>query len=127
MGESSVRILILFLTSTPCRLCSDAELMRNVWLRYDADDSGSKVFTSLLGSLRRLITEKPALLGVSSQIFGIGVSTSSSEGLGSHGLDVGGLTGMVANAASGAVSVAVGMMGSEAGLSVQGSAMKLQW
>lgn len=102
--------------------------MRNVWLRYDAEESGSKVFTSLLTSLKRLVTEKPTLLGVSTQMFGVGVPTSSgSEGSPGHGLDVAGVAGMVANAATATVSVAVGMMGTEAGLSVQGSAMKLQW
>jgi hypothetical protein len=72
--------------------------------------------------LKRLVTEKPALLGVSTQMLGVGVlpdNTGSNSNSG-YGLDV---AGMVANAASGVV----GMMGSSAGLSLQGSAMKLQW
>ncbi|KAF8057511.1 hypothetical protein FPV67DRAFT_1527758 [Lyophyllum atratum] len=105
-------------------LCSDAELMRSVWDRYDAQDTGSKVFASLVTALKRLITEKPALLGVSSQMAGLGVS---SEHTGStYSLDMGGMAGRVATAASATVSGVVGMMGSTGGLSVHGSAMKLQ-
>ncbi len=103
--------------------------MRNVWARYDAEESGSKVFTSLITALKRLITEKPAVLGVSSQMLGVGVPShgSSSDGAAGYGLDVGGVAGMVANAASATMSNVVGMMGPEAGLSLQGSVMKLQW
>ncbi|KAF8198188.1 hypothetical protein K438DRAFT_1823993 [Mycena galopus ATCC 62051] len=109
-------------------LCSDAELMRNVWARYDAQHAGSNVFTALITALKRLVTEKPALLGVSTQIFGVGVQpdnggNASNSG---YGLDVAGMAGMVATAASATVSGVVGMMGSTGGLSLQGSAMKLQ-
>jgi hypothetical protein len=103
--------------------------MRNVWARYDANHSGSNVFTALITTLKRLVTEKPALLGVSTQIFGVGVQpdnggNASNSG---YGLDVAGMAGMVATAASATVSGVVGMMGSTGGLSLQGSAMKLQW
>ena len=105
--------------------------MRNVWARYDAEDSGSKVFTSLVAALNRLVTEKPALLGSNSQVSGVGVFAQFPEGgsgsSSAYGLDVGGVAGMVASAASATVSNVVGMMGSEAGLSAQNSAMKLQW
>jgi hypothetical protein len=101
--------------------------MRNVWERYDAQDSGSKVFTSLITALKRLVTEKPALLGVSSQMFGVGVYSGPENSPTGFGLDVGGVAGMVATAASATMSGMVGMIGPEAGLSVQGSAMKLQW
>ncbi|KAH7886558.1 hypothetical protein F5I97DRAFT_1868110 [Phlebopus sp. FC_14] len=111
-------------------LCSDGELIRNIWDRYDAQQSGSNVFTSLISALKRLVTEKPALLGVSSQMMGIGVSSHSAENVAStssgYGLDVGGVAGMVATAASATVSGVVGMMGSGTGLSVQTSSMKLQ-
>ena len=99
--------------------------MRNVWARYDAEDTGSKVFTSLVTALNRLVTEKPHLLGVSSQM--VGAHLPAGEGASASVLDVGGVAGMVASAASATVSGMVGMIGSEAGLSVQGSAMKLQW
>ncbi|EEB92182.1 hypothetical protein MPER_09344, partial [Moniliophthora perniciosa FA553] len=112
-------------------LCGDAELIRNVWDRYDAHPSAnSKVFTSLITALNRLVTEKPSLLGVGSQMFGIGVSHDASGGLSptssSYSLDMGGMAGMVATAASATVSNVVGMMSGGAGLSLQGSTMKLQ-
>lgn len=99
--------------------------MRNVWDRYDAQHSGSRVFGSLITALKRLVTEKPALLGVGSQMLGVGVA--SDGGSSNYGLDVGGMAGMVATAASATVSGVVGMIGSSGGLSSQGSAMKLQW
>ncbi len=107
-------------------LCSDAELMRNVWDRYEA--SGSKVFTALITALNRLVTEKPAMLGVGTQMMGLNVPAHSESGPMSasssgYSLDINGVAGMVANAAVGVV----GMMGGGAGLSLQGSAMKLQW
>ena len=118
------------LTNGFCSLCSDAELIRNIWDRYDAEESGSKVFSSLISSLKRLVTEKPALLGVSSQMMGLGAPSHLESGS-SYGLDVGGVAGMVANAAataaSATVSGVVGMIGAGAGLSVQTSATKLQW
>ncbi|KAJ7123851.1 hypothetical protein C8R43DRAFT_1098976 [Mycena crocata] len=108
-------------------LCSDAELMRNVWARYDAQHSGSNVFTALITALKRLVTEKPALLGVSTQMFGVGVQPDGNAASNSgYGLDVAGMAGIVATAASATVSGVVGMMGSSGGLSFQGSAMKLQ-
>lgn len=115
-------------------MCTDAELIRNVYDRYDSTESeagGSKVFTSLVTALKRLITEKPALLGVGQQMFGVGVTSASGstvDGTGAGTLvsstsNVSGVAGMVAASVSGVV----GMMGSGAGLSLQGSAMKLQW
>lgn len=100
-------------------MCSDAELMRSFWERYDAGETGSKVFTTLITALKRLVTEKPALLGVSLQMSGVGDTN--------YGLDVGGVAGIVATAASATVSGVAGLIGTGAGLSVQGSSMKLQW
>ena len=101
------------------RLCTDSELMRSFWDRYDALDGGSKVFTSLISSLKRLATEKPALLGVGHQMLGVGV------GDGGHGLEA--MAGMVASAATQTVTGALGYGAPEAGLSLAGSSMKLQW
>jgi hypothetical protein len=95
-----------------------------VWDRYDSQQPGSKVFSSLITALKRLITEKPALLGVGSQMFGVGVPSHTGDG---YGLDVSGVAGIMATAASATVSGVVGMMASGGGLSLQGSAMKLQW
>lgn len=125
--------------------------MRNVWDRYDAQSqgpdpsSGSKVLTTLISALQRLVTEKPALLGVGTQMGGVGVShndgyagyMSPSASSSGYGLD--GMAGMVATAASATVSAVGGVAGvagmvggmigghSGAGLSLQGSTMKLQW
>jgi hypothetical protein len=114
-------------------LCSDEDLMRGIWERYDSRDSGSSgVFTALITALRRLATEKPGLLGVSSQMGGIGVSTrdAAAEIAGSssvYGGNVGLVAGMVANAATNTISGVVGMMAGGPGLNIPGSSMKLQW
>jgi hypothetical protein len=107
------------------RLCNDAELIRHIWDRYDAKDNGSKVFTSLVAALKRLVTEKPALLGVATQMGGVGIGIDAM--MMGHPLDVSTVAGRVATAASATVSGVVGMMGPTSGLSVQGSSMKLQW
>ncbi|KAG1789692.1 uncharacterized protein HD556DRAFT_1433599 [Suillus plorans] len=107
----------------------DAELVRNIRDHYDAQQPGSKVFSSMIVALKRLVTEKPALLGVSAQMMGVGISHTGDGAAPSgsnYGLDVGGVAGMVATAASATVSGVVGIIGSGIGLSVQNSAMKLQ-
>ena len=63
-------------------------------------------------------------VGVSSQVSGVGALSS---GDGNYSLDVGGLAGMIAAAASATVSGVAGLVGTEACLSVQGSSMKLHW
>jgi hypothetical protein len=103
-------------------LCSDSGFMRNVWARYDVPalaSSGSKIFLSLITALKRLLIEKPALLGVGTQIFGVGVSSGEDASVSTAGM----VAGMVATAASGVV----GRMGAGTGLSLQGSSMKIQW
>ena len=107
--------------------------MRGVWESYDASageveaggSSSARVFTLLISSLKRLVTSRPALLGVSTQMQGVGVPVNDLPHSSSHSLDS--VAGMVATAASATVSNVVGMMGTEAGLSVQGAAMKVQW
>ncbi|KAG8946446.1 hypothetical protein FRC03_001363, partial [Tulasnella sp. 419] len=110
-------------------LCSDAEFMRGTWERYDSQPGEAQVFTSLISALKRLITEKPALLGVGSQMAGVGVQAHHSTSEGGHtstaayGLEV---AGRVASAATATVSNVVGIMGSGSGLNPASSAMKLQ-
>jgi len=115
------------------RLCGDAEFMRSIWQRYDASAidgdtssaSGARVFTLFISTLQRLVTSRPSLLGVSAQMQGVGVPPSDSLSYShSHSLDS--VAGMVATA-SATVSNVVGMIGTEAGLSVQTAAMKVQW
>lgn len=114
------------LTHTNSRLCSDGELVRNLWERYDAQENGSKVVSSLITALKRLVTEKPGLLGVSQQMGGIGVQPESSSATGATGAAAYGLD-MAGRVASATVSGVVTMIGGEAGLSINGSSMKLQW
>jgi hypothetical protein len=108
--------------------------MRGIWQRYDAlisegdtgSASGARVFTLFVSTLQRLVTSRPSLLGVSAQMQGVGVPTSDSLSYShSHSLDS--VAEMVATAASATVSNVVGMIGTEAGLSVQSAAMKVQW
>ncbi|KAL1741643.1 guanine nucleotide exchange factor in Golgi transport N-terminal-domain-containing protein [Schizophyllum fasciatum] len=107
-------------------LCSDAELVRGIYDRYDAQDAdNSNVYASLVTALNRLLSEKPSLLGVGTQIHGIGVPAEGSSS--SYSLEsVSGMTGMVATAASATVSGVVNMLGSTGGLSMQNSTLKLQ-
>jgi hypothetical protein len=132
LDHSPTSRLSAVLTHT-CSLCSDAEFMRSVWQRYDAtvadsDTSsagGAPIFMHLISALKRLVTSRPSLLGVSAQMQGVGISASDTLPHHSHSLDS--VAGMVATAASATVSNVVGMMGAEAGLSVQTAAMKVQW
>ncbi|KAG9118878.1 hypothetical protein FRC07_006393, partial [Ceratobasidium sp. 392] len=117
-------------------LCGDSDLMRAIWERYDArakseGGASSGVFSALITALRRLATEKPALLGVGAQMGGVGVSTKDAAsdiagGSSVYGGNVGLVAGMVANAATTTISGVVGMMGAGPGLSTSGSTMKLQ-
>ena len=122
------------LTALKSSLCGDAEFMRSIWQRYDASatdsdtgiTSGACVFTLFVATLHRLVTSRPSLLGVSAQMQVVGVPASDSLPYShSHSLDT--VAEMVATAASATVSNVVGMMGTEAGLSVQSAAMKVQW
>jgi hypothetical protein len=103
-------------------LCTDAELMRRVWVHFDATPDGSSVFTQLVTALKRLVTEKPAILGVSQQMLGIAVPGGTDTSTPASGM-----AGMVANAASATVTNVVGIISSGPGLSIQNSAVKLQW
>ncbi|KDR71626.1 hypothetical protein GALMADRAFT_254004 [Galerina marginata CBS 339.88] len=109
-------------------LCSDAELIRNMWDRYDAQDGGSKAVSSLVTALKRLVTEKPALLGVSQQMGGVGVQAEPSTPINATGATSAAAYGldMAGRVASATVSGVVGMIGGGTGLSLHGSSMKLQ-
>lgn len=114
-------------------ICGDPSLLSSIWSRYDngADSASPKLYTALISTLNRLATEKPALLGVGSQMHGLGVPASSTDGLhhtGNHAtggyLDMG--LGMVASAASVGVSTMSAMMVSETSGLGPISGMKLQ-
>ncbi|PPR07017.1 hypothetical protein CVT26_005212 [Gymnopilus dilepis] len=109
-------------------LCSHAELIRNMWDCYNAQATCSKPVTSLITAPKRLVTEKLALLGVCQQTGGVGVQAEPSAtstatgaaGAAAYGLD------MARRVASATVSGVVVMISGGTGLSLQGSAMKLQ-
>ena len=122
------------LTALKSRLCGDAEFMRSIWQRYIASatnsntgiTSGACVFTLFVATLQCLITSRPSLLSVSAQMQGVGVPTSDSL-LYSHSHSLDSIAEMVVTAASATMSNVMGMVGTEAGLSVQSAAMKVQW
>ena len=123
VGVNSNATPVIYSRTFSSSLCSDAELIRNMWDCYDAPKSGSKALTSLITALKRLVTEKPAILGVGPQMGGIGIQPEpSASSAAAYGLD------MAGRVASATVSGVVGMIGSGGGgLSLHGSAMKLQW
>ena len=69
----------------------------------------ARTFGSLVTAIKWLITENPAILGVCSQLPGLGTITDHPSA--GYSLDVGRITGRVATAASATVSGVVGMMG----------------
>ncbi|KAG8814900.1 hypothetical protein FRC17_000932, partial [Serendipita sp. 399] len=91
-------------------LCSDADLMRRYWQSYDSEEDGSRVFAFLITALKRLVTEKPVLLGTSHQMQGLGLQEANKL---EH------VAGMVANAATTTVSGALGIQSTAPGLSLE--------
>ena len=89
--------------------------------------SGARVFPLFVATLQRLITSRPLLPGVSTQVEGVGVPASDSMPY-SHSHSLGSVAELVATAACAAVSNVVGIIviETEAGLSVKNAAMKVQ-
>jgi hypothetical protein len=116
------------------RLCRDAEFMCGIWQHYNAlisegdtsSASGTHVFMLFISTLQCLVMSRPSLLGVSVQMQGVGMPPSDPLSY-SHSHSLGSVAEMVAMAASVTVLNVVGMIGTEAGLSVQSVAMKVQW
>ncbi|WVQ85868.1 hypothetical protein IAT38_008036 [Cryptococcus sp. DSM 104549] len=113
-------------------ICGDPILLQSIYTHFDASESGPKLYSKIVSALSRLVNEKPALLGIGSQMQGLGVPTTDPSSPGGHGhhpqhggyLDMG--LGMVASAASAGVSTMNAMMGAAgAGLGPQ-STMKLR-
>lgn len=88
-------------------ICGDPALLRNIWTQYDKS-GGTKLFAKLVSALGHQVNEKPALLGVGTQMHGLGVPASSSEHVNSGYLDMG--IGMVASAATMGASAVAGAM-----------------
>ena len=104
--------------------------MRSIWQRHDAlatnsdngSTSGARVFKLLVATSQGLVTSRPSLLGVSAQILGVGVSTSHSMSY-SRGHSLDRVATMVVTATEVTVSNAIEMIGTEAGLSIDESAV----
>jgi hypothetical protein len=111
-------------TPSSCTVSGSATMLRPLIVTPESPLAhASSLFVA---TLQRLITSRPSLLSVSAQMLGVGVPASDSLLYWhSHSLDS--VTEMVATAASATVSNVVGMMGTEAGLSMQTAVMKVQW
>ncbi|KAH7100328.1 hypothetical protein BKA62DRAFT_706688 [Auriculariales sp. MPI-PUGE-AT-0066] len=81
-------------------VCADAELMRTLYTLHDQQSSSSQIFTTLLGTLNRLVSEKPALLGLYPQL-----QTGSTAG---HEETYGTAAGMVSATVTGVVGMLAG-------------------
>lgn len=62
-----------------CRSCHDPSFLIGLWQRYDNVPDKTNIFTNLVFTLNRVITEKPQLLGTNGTIGGINVPTNSSD------------------------------------------------
>lgn len=90
-------------------ICGDPVLLRNIWTQYDKGRD-TKLFAKLVSALGHLVNEKPALLGVGTQMHGLGVPASSTEHVNTGYLDMG--IGMVTSAATLGASAVAGAMSS---------------
>ncbi|ADV19956.1 hypothetical protein I305_00461 [Cryptococcus gattii E566] len=109
-------------------ICGDYTLLQNIYTHYDKTE-GPKLYNRIVSALSHLVNEKPALLGIGTQMHGLGVPatdlSSSNPNLHAAGyLDMG--LGMVASAASVGVSTVNAMMGAGGGGLGSHSAMKLR-
>lgn len=99
-------------------LCSDGELLRNLWRWYDSSSSPTRVFTSLISALHRIATENPGLLGTSSEQMTGSAAAPSRQ---STDRGYGGIYEAAAGVASATMSGVTGMMSqdtSNAGMSL---------
>lgn len=111
-------------------LCLDGHLLYDVYVKYDSSPTHSKVFYNLVFMLSRVIAEKPALLGVSHQMRGLGIpgqlDTGYQSGAGQY-VDYG--LNAVASAASVGVNAVGAMMIAEQAAPGLGadSGVRVQW
>jgi len=120
--------------SHACKSCGDGEFTCSIWQCHDAlatdgntgtgSAFGVRVFTLFVATLGnppapRHITSVngPSLLGVSAQMWGVGVPASDSIPY-SHRHGLNSVTKMVGRAASATVANVVGMIGTGAGMCI---------
>ncbi|WOO78809.1 Protein MON2 [Vanrija pseudolonga] len=104
-------------------ISGDPALLRAIWTQYDKAEGTPDLFAKLVSAFGRLVNDKPQLLGVSSQIHGLGVPQSAAAEHANAGyLDMG--IGMMASAASAGVSTVTAMIGPTGGGLGQHSTMK---
>jgi hypothetical protein len=114
------------MTADHLSICSDFGLLQRIWAKHSKPDG---LFTTIVSSLGRLVNEKPTVLGVGTQMHGLGIPTNESQAQGlnisSNGyLDMG--MSMVSSAASVGMSTVSSIIGSSgAGLGPQ-SSLKLR-
>ncbi|WWC72496.1 uncharacterized protein I206_106458 [Kwoniella pini CBS 10737] len=109
-------------------ICGDTTLLQNIYSHYDSIDNSPKLFSKVVFSLSRLLNEKPALLGIGTQMHGLGVPhmdpTSPSINPHASYLDLG--IGIVSSAASVGVNTVNAMMGGQGGGLSNASGVKLR-
>lgn len=93
-------------------ICGDTRLIQGLYEQYDARGSdSSKIFLRIVSSLSHLISEKPALLGMNTEMHGLGLPHDAPNGSGYF--DIG--MGMVSAAASAGVNTVSSIMGGNSG------------
>ncbi|WWC65124.1 uncharacterized protein I303_107738 [Kwoniella dejecticola CBS 10117] len=120
-----LRVLALEITRG---ICGDVTLLQKIYGHYDSIEGSPKLFSKIVSSLSRLINEKPVLLGIGTQMHGLGVPhmdpTSPSTNPHASYLDLG--IGMVSSAASAGVNTVNAMMGGQGGGLSSASGVKLR-
>ncbi|WVW80931.1 hypothetical protein I302_102922 [Kwoniella bestiolae CBS 10118] len=110
-------------------ICGDTQLLQSIYSHYDSvENTPTKLYNKIVTSLSRLINEKPILLGIGTQMHGLGVphTDPTSPGTNPHAsyLDLG--IGMVSSAATAGVNTMNAMMGGQGGGLSSASGVKLR-
>lgn len=94
------------------RLCRDTSLLTEVWQTFDSGKDSS-IYGDLVSAVRRIISEKPALLGTNEAMQGHGSSHIPGDHYARQGgyLDMG--LSAVSSAATAGVSTVSAMIGTE--------------
>lgn len=102
------------------RICTDSSILQNIFELFDARPDSPKLFARLISALSHLVSEKPALIGASADIHGLGLPSEAANSSGYFDMGL----GIVSAAASAGVSTVTSMMGSSGGGLGQHSGVK---